>query len=281
MRPDTSDTIAFDWLNAKIRKIEDHVAMDALTIYGPIIGDVDHRVRQAIGNLPSHRDELLVVIGTDGGIVEMVERIVTTIRHHYKEVTFVVPDRAMSAGTVLVMSGDVISMDFFSCLGPVDPQLYIEDKPIPTSVKSYLEQYDRFVEKSKAGELTSAELVLLQKLDPADLRQYELVADLSVRLIRDWLVRYKFKDWQFHSSSGEPVTDDEKSDRASEIAQALGSQEMWGTHSRGINRQALVDLKLKVDNLEDDSVLSGHVKEYFWFLRDFAGTKQVPCVVHS
>lgn len=281
MRSDTSDTIAIDWLHAKIREIEEHVAMDALTIYGPIMTTVDHRVRQAIENLPRHRDGLLVIIGTEGGIVEVAERIVTTIRHHYKEVKFVVPDRAMSAGTVLVMSGDAIFMDHFSCLGPVDPQLYIEGKPIPTSVLSYLEQYDRFVEKSKAGELTSAELILLQKLDPADLRQYELVAALSVRLIRDWLVQYKFKDWLFHSSSKEPVTDDEKHDRATEIAQALGSQEKWGTHSRGINRQALIDLKLKIDNLENDVVLNKHVNDYFWFLRHFAGTKQIPSVVHN
>lgn len=64
MRPDTSDTIAVDWLHAKIRKIEDHVDMDALTIYGPIMGAVDHRVRQAIEHLSSRRDKLLVVIGT-------------------------------------------------------------------------------------------------------------------------------------------------------------------------------------------------------------------------
>ncbi len=280
MGPDTSDTIAVDWLHAKIREIEGHTEMDALTIFGPIMEPIDHGVRQAIENLPSHRDGLLVIVGTEGGIVEVAERIVTTIRHHYEEVKFVVPDRAMSAGTVLVMSGDAILMDHFSCLGPVDPQLYIEGKPIPTSVLSYLEQYDRFVDKSRAGELTSADLVLLQKLDPADLRQYELAAALSVRLIRDWLVQYKFKDWLSHSSGGS-VTDTEKKDRATEIAKALGSQETWGTHRRGINRQALIDLKLKIDNLEDDAVLSEHIKAYFWFLRHFVGTKQFTSVVHS
>lgn len=281
MGPDTSDTIAIKWLHAKLTEIEKHVDMDALTIYGPIIETVDHRVRHAIENLSSHRKGLLVIVSTEGGIVEVAERIVTTIRHHYEEVKFVIPDRAMSAGTVLVMSGDAILMDHFSCLGPVDPQLYIEGKPIPTSVLSYLEQYDRFVKKSKKGELTSADLVLLQKLDPADLRQYELVAKLSTRLIQDWLVQYKFKDWLSHSSSDKPVTDAQKKNRAKEIAEALGSQEKWGTHNRGINRQALGDLKLKIDNLEDDPVLSELIKDYFWFLRHFAGTKQAPSVVHN
>ena len=98
---------------------------------------------------------------------------------------------------------DAILMDHFSRLGPIDPQLYIEGNPIPTSVLSYLEQFERLVRKSEEGTLTSAELVLLQKLDLADLRQYELAAELSVKLIRDWLVQYKFKDWSSHSSTGQ------------------------------------------------------------------------------
>ena len=32
------------------------------------------------------------------------------------------PDRAMSAGTIFALSADRIMMDYFSCLGPIDPQ---------------------------------------------------------------------------------------------------------------------------------------------------------------
>ena len=198
-----------------------------------------------------------------------------------KEVKFLIPDRAMSAGTVLVMSGDAILMDHFSCLGPVDPQLYIEGKPIPTSVLSYLEQYERFVQKSMKGTLTSADLVLLQKLDAADLRQYELAAELSVRLIRDWLVRYKFKDWSKHSSTGNTVSKEEKTNRAEEVARALNDQERWGTHGRGINREVLDKLKLKIDNLESDTELSNLAKEYFWFFRDLAFKEESQSLVHN
>ena len=280
-QPDTSSSIAIKWLHSKLVEIEDHTCMDALTIFGPITETVDHRVRLAIESLPNHRNGLLVIIDTPGGIVEVAERIVTTIRHYYKEVKFLIPDRAMSAGTVLVMSGDAILMDHFSCLGPVDPQLYIEGKPIPTSVLSYLEQYERFVQKSMKGTLTSADLVLLQKLDAADLRQYELAAELSVRLIRDWLVRYKFKDWSKHSSTGNTVSKEEKTNRAEEVARALNDQERWGTHGRGINREVLVKLKLKIDNLESDTELSNLAKEYFWFFRDLAFKEESQSLVHN
>lgn len=279
--PATSDTIAIDWLRAKIGEIERHYDADALTIYGQIMPPVDHHVRLAVESLTDPRGKLLVIIDTPGGIVEVAERIVSTLRHHYEEVEFLIPDRAMSAGTVLTMSGDAILMDYFSRLGPIDPQLFIEDKPIVTSVLSYLEQFARLVEKSQNGTLTSAELVLLQKLDLADLRQYELAAELSVNLIREWLVHYKFKDWYTHSSTDQPVTLSEKEAKAEEIARALNNQAKWGSHNRGIDRRVLTELGLKIDNLENDQTLSNLVKEYFWFLRDFAYKIRQQDLVHS
>ena len=279
--PATSDTIAIEWLHSKLDEIEKHCDADALTIYGQIMPPIDHLVRLAIERLPRLRSSLLVIIDTPGGIVEVAERIVSTLRHYYLEVKFLIPDRAMSAGTVLVMSGDAILMDHFSRLGPIDPQLPVEDKPIATSVLSYLEQYERLVQKSEEGTLTSAELVLLQKLDLADLRQYELAAELSVSLIREWLVQYKFKDWSNHSSTGQPVTLQEKKDRAEEIARALNDQERWGSHYRGIDRDVLGQLGLRIEDLEDDQRLSDLVKEYFWFFRDFAYKIQQPNLVHS
>ena len=279
--PATRDTIAIEWLRAKIGEIERHYDADALTIYGRIMRPVDLHVRLAVESMGDPRSKLLVIIDTPGGIVEVAERIVSTLRHHYEEVEFLIPDRAMSAGTVLTMSGDAILMDYFSRLGPIDPQLLIEDKPIVTSVLSYLEQFARLVEKSQAGSLTTAELVLLQKLDLADLRQYELAAELSINLIREWLVHYKFKDWATHSSTGQPVTQGEKEAKAEEIARALNNQARWGSHNRGIDRGVLTELGLKIDNLENDQILSNLVKEYFWFLRDFAYNIQEQDLVHS
>ena len=48
--------------------------------------------------------------------------MVETLRHHYDIVDFVVPTHAYSAGTIFVMSGDSIYMDYYSRLGPIDPK---------------------------------------------------------------------------------------------------------------------------------------------------------------
>lgn len=277
--PPTSDRLSRDWLNAQIQAIETHLDADAVTIYGPIEGSVDHRVRIALEGLPDRRKSLLVIIDTLGGIIEIAERIVKTLRFFYSEVRFLVPDRAMSAGTVLVMSGDAILMDHFACLGPVDPQLPKDGRLVPAL--SYLAQYHRLIERAEQGKLTSAELVLLQDLDLAELHQYELAGELSVKLIQDWLVRYKFKDWKKRESNGKTVTKKMKENRALSVARALNDHERWGSHGRTIDRETLRELKLKIDNLEDDLPLSELVGDYFWFFRDFMARNEVASCVHS
>ena len=63
------------------------------------------------------------MLTTGGGSTTVVERLVNILRQHYKEVNFIVPDYAYSAGTIFCMSGDNILMDYFSVLGPIDPQV--------------------------------------------------------------------------------------------------------------------------------------------------------------
>ncbi len=66
---------------------------------------------------------MVFFIHTGGGVAETVERMVQIMRQHYNEIWFVVPDLAMSARTILCMSGDKIYMDYSSALGPIDPQV--------------------------------------------------------------------------------------------------------------------------------------------------------------
>ena len=115
-------------LDQQLGELEGHLSADVLTLIGPIRDGVEHKVRDALEVLGTHRPRLAVVLQTGGGIVEVAERMVHVIRHFYGEVVFVVPDIAMSAGTVFAMSGDAIMMDYFASLGPIDPQVVREGK---------------------------------------------------------------------------------------------------------------------------------------------------------
>ena len=226
------------------------------------------------------RDKLVIVLTTTGGIAEEVERIVNIIRHFYKEVVFVVPDYAYSAGTIFCMSGDEIYMDYFGVLGPIDPQLYKDDKYVPAL--GYLDKVNEFVEKSIDGTISPAEMMMLQEIDLADLRSYEQARDLAIDLLKKWLVQYKFKNWDTHSSSGNPVTWEDKEIRAEMIAKILSDNKEWMSHGRGIDINILRSkLRLEIKDFGEDLDLSSLLHSYSELLEEYNETKNVSAFFHT
>lgn len=278
MRP--LDKYIREQLNDHADKIGDILDSDVMAVSSPIVPGLDVRFRDAVEGFSDHRRAISIVVDTQGGIVEVVERMVHTLRYFYEEVYFVIPNRAMSAGTVFVMSGDRILMDHFSCLGPIDPQVEKEGRLIPAL--SYLYQFDRLSQKSQAGTLTSAEYALLQKLDLGELYQFEQAKELSKELLVKWLSEYKFKDCTTTESRGITVTDDMKKRRAEEIAEQLSQNDYWHSHGRGIDMLTLInDLKLKIEDYSQISGLSTLVREYFELMNDYMSREQLRSFVHT
>ena len=113
-------------LDARIEAIERVFRADAIAFSGPIVIGVDDIARTAIEtkfSKNSGSERLVFLLTTTGGYIEVVQRIVDTLRKHYQLIDFIVPNYAYSAGTVLAMSGDAIYMDYYSRLGPIDPQV--------------------------------------------------------------------------------------------------------------------------------------------------------------
>jgi hypothetical protein len=242
-----------------------------LAVVGPIFGELDAKVRRAVEAVPPDQKKrrVAVVLDTPGGVVELVERMVGILRHHFAELHFVIPDRAMSAGTIFAMSGDVIWMDYFACLGPIDPQIERDGRLVPAL--SYVVQFEDLVRKSMAGQVSPAELLLLQKLDLADLHTYQQARDLSVSLLVEWLSKYKFKDWSVTATRGLPVDDTMRRARAEEIARALSDNVRWKSHGRPISMQVLTDqLNLRINDLATDPDLHMAAKLYFDLLLDYS-----------
>ena len=221
-----------------------------------------------------------MILQTNGGVIEVVERIVRVLRKHYEEVKFLIPDQAMSAGTVLTLSGDDILMDYHSCLGPIDPQFPKDDRLVPAL--SYLSQYEELIDKSKKEALSTAEIVLLNKLDLAELHKFRLARNLSIKLIQKWLTEYKFKDWSVTESMQRPVTQEMKKMRAHSIASRLNDHEHWLTHGRGIDMKTLQDdLGLRITDYSKDRGLKVALWHYFLFLLDHMRQTGSTAFVHS
>ena len=256
-------------LDARAKALEDAFEADVLTFSGTLVGNIDDIFRVEIEKRCNKRSRLCVFLTTGGGYIEVVQRIVELMRHHYREVEFVVPNFAYSAGTVLVMSGDRIWMDYYSRLGPIDPQVEIEGIQVP--VTGYLIQFERLREKAQKGLLTDAEIdLMISGFNQAELYAYEQARELSVSLLKSWLARYKFKSWKYTETSGTNVTEEIRELRAEEIARKLNDTDRWHSHEHGISMEVLRrDLKLKIDDYGTDDSLNGKIRAYWPLFEDY------------
>ena len=284
-RPGTADSVVEGQLNNCLEEIEDHLTAHCLVILGPMYYGIDGMVRDAIEarvQVKPKRRRLIVIVETSGGYIEVVQRIVQVIRHHYGNVEFIVPNFAMSAGTVLVLSGDAVWMDYYSILGPIDPQV---DGASGRKVAAlgYLEKYREFIEKSQKNQLTTAEMAyFVQRFDQAELYAYEQARELSVNLLIDWLAKYKFKNWKQTEKRKEKVTLTKRRARAKEIGELLNKTDEWHSHGHGLSMEILrKKVNLIIDDLADDEDLYRSVREYYSLLSHYTSRMGHKAVVQT
>lgn len=271
----------------RILALEAHIDADVMLFHGPIFPSVEKRFREFIEDLKSEapaRDRIAIILNTPGGSAETVEKLVEIVRYHYREVLFIIPDEAMSAGTIFALSGDAIYMDYTSSLGPIDPQVNNGKDWVPAL--GYLDQVEKMIEKSARGTLTDAELVILQNLDLAMLSRFEQAKNLTITLLKKWLVEYKFKDWKTHGTNpakiGQEVTQDEKDQRAEEIAILLSDNKIWHSHGRKIGVRTIQNLlKLKIEDYSTNVEMRSKILSYSEFITDYINRHDFPFFLHN
>lgn len=281
------DTTIKEVLNSKLLALEGQFKADVLFYYGEVHAGIVRPFRDVIEELKSAqrpKGRLVTILNTAGGAAEVVEKLVDIIRYHYREVSFVVPDFAMSAGTIFCMSGDKIYMDYSSSLGPIDPQIWNGTQWVPAL--GYLDKVEALLEKAKQGTLTQAEFLILQSQDLAMLSRFEQAKELTITLLKKWLVQYKFKNWDRHGTDpakkGKPVTDDEKKERAKEIADQLGNNQKWHSHGRMIGIDALrKELRLKIDDYSKNKILRPLIRSYNDLITEYIAKNGFKAFLHS
>lgn len=274
-------------LSSRLEKLEKYFEADVVFYFGEIHPSLEKLFRDFIEKLieeEAKNKRLVVLLNTPGGSVETVEKMVGVIRFHYSDVYFVVPDYAMSAGTILCTSGNKIFMDYSSSLGPIDPQVFNGKEYVPAM--GYLDQVEKLLEKARANQLTQAEFLILQGQDLAMLSRYEQQRNLTVTLLKKWLVEYKFSTWQEHRSDpakkGNPVTKEEKEIRAEEIAKLLGNNKLWHSHGRAIGVGTLREvLRLEIEDYSNDLELREMIRDYNDLLIEYINRNSYQVYLHS
>ena len=203
---------------------------------------------EAISGLKCKDSDL--IIHTGGGSAEATDAIVSYLRQKFKHIRIIIPQAAMSAGTMLACSADIIVMGKQSSIGPIDPQFILQTAVGVQSIPAHaiLEQFKRAQEDCSTNPKNlNSWLPMLSQYGPALLVRCQDQIDFGKELVGDWLKSFMFKD------EGDEIPD--------KIAEYLSNHGNFKTHGKHINIIKAMEIGLKIEQLESnqdfqDKVLS-------------------------
>jgi len=184
-----------------------------------------------------------IVLHTPGGSIAATESIVQYLKSLFgNDIRAIIPQIAMSAGTMIALACKKIVLGKHSNLGPIDPQI----GGLPTH--GIIEEFARAKAEIKADASTiPAWQVILSKYNPTLIGECKKAIEWSEEMVKDWLLSNMFKD------------DQEKEAKVKKIIEELGSHVITKTHDRHIDITALQELEIKLVELEKDEALQDAV----------------------
>jgi ATP-dependent protease ClpP protease subunit len=180
-----------------------------------------------------------LILHTPGGSIASTESIVNYLHQMFnKDIRVIVPQIAMSAGTMIACSSKEIIMGKQSSLGPIDPQLRgIPAQGVINEFKQALAEY-----KTDPDSLQIWQFII-QKYNPTFLGQCEQAIDWTKAFVTDQLRTVMF------------AGDADASAKATKIVEALSDTDQHKAHERHIPMAKCIEIGLNVRKLEDDDRL--------------------------
>ena len=173
---------------------------------------------------------------TPGGDLTATESLVNYLKSMFgDDIRVIIPQLAMSAGTMIACAGKSIVMGKQSNIGPIDPQF----GGFPCY--GVIDEFKQAIEdvKNKPESLPIWKIIL-QKYHPTFLGECQKAIDLSFTIVKGWLKDNMFKD------------DPDKDAKARHIVEYLSNHGDRKTHSRHIHIKEAKDIGLKIESMEDD-----------------------------
>ncbi|MFO1196575.1 MAG: ATP-dependent Clp protease proteolytic subunit [Burkholderiaceae bacterium] len=204
-----------------------------------------------------------LILHTPGGDIAATEAIVNYLRLMFAgNIRAIVPQLAMSAGTMISCACLEIIMGKQSSLGPIDPQLG------GVSTHGVLEEFQTAVQRIKAD---PSEIPLWQQIigqyHPTFLGDCQNAIAWSKLMVRDWL------------TSGMLAGNPNAPAVADVIVDTLSDHSATKSHSRHLNPTTLANLGLKVVALEADPKLQDLVlTTHHAFMHTFANSTSMKIV---
>ena len=190
-----------------------------------------------------------LILHTPGGEMAATESLVDYLRSMFgTDIRAIVPQLAMSGGTMIACACKEIFMGKQSSLGPIDPHY----GGIPAH--GLVEEFKR-AKKEISEDTTSSSIAVWQpiiaKYNPTLIGECEKAIDWSNEMTREWL------------QTGMFASEQNPNDKINNILRELGDHALTKSHARHLSIERCRYIGLKVSALEDndelqDAVLSLH-----------------------
>lgn len=180
-----------------------------------------------------------IILHTPGGDIPATESLVYYLKSIFgNNIRAIVPQIAMSAGTMIALSCSEILMGKQSNLGPIDPQYG------PYRAHGIIEEFNNAVDCAAKGKPDfQAWQYILNKYTPTLIGECQKSITWSDSLVKEWLKQNMF------AGQGDAET------KADAIVKYLGSHSLTYSHSRHIHIDDLLKLGVKVVKMESDQTL--------------------------
>ena len=208
-------------------------------INGLQVNDADKNGLMTVIHKLDRSKGLDLILHTPGGEIAATESIVDYLHSMFDyDIRAIVPQIAMSAGTMIACSCKEIIMGLQSNLGPIDPQL----NGIPAH--GVMEEFNRAYDEIKADPVKAAIWQpIISKYNPTFVGECEKAIDWSEEMVRNWL------DINMLS------TNPDKSEIIDKIILELGDHALNKSHARHLSKQKCKNIGLNIVDLETDKEL--------------------------
>lgn len=181
-----------------------------------------------------------LILHTPGGSPAAAEAIISYLKNKFdNDIRVIVPQLAMSAGTMMACAAKEIVMGKQSSLGPIDPQF----NGIPAyNIKMEFEEAKQDLLDNPANAQYWA--IKLQQYPAAFMKTAIDAIELSSMLVEEWL-----GDSMYNKD------DPDDCDRINKIIKNLNEHDNSKTHGRHLNIKFCQEIGLKIYAMEDDDML--------------------------
>lgn len=188
-----------------------------------------------------------LIIHTPGGETAATEAIVDYLRKMFgTNIRAVVPQLALSAGTMMACSCKTILMGKQSSLGPIDPQF----KGLPAH--GVIEEFQRAYEECKVDRAKiPVWQPIIAKYMPTLIGECQKAIAWSEEMVKKWLL------------TGMLQNEEEADAKADRIIKELGDHALTKSHARHLSATRCAEIGLKIEMMEDhqelqDAILTVH-----------------------